>query len=377
MGYFTAMIKLLGIMDEDPFDYRTWSGSSKYFFNALNEHRVLVDAISAKAGKFSQRFSQLQSFHPDMEKWKFKYHLNINLFESMSEAARLKIKALNSDYNSIIQVGAWYDLIDPSIINVSYHDGNLATRLASPFGYPDISKSYINKALDYETRLYKRLNLIFPMSQWLANSFVKDFGADENKVIPVGAGINLPVILDTTGRSYGSKRILMVGKDFTRKGGEILLAAFAKVKKSIPDAELRLIGPSLNNLPEGVSCTGFLKKNNPEDLQKLLKEYFDARVFVIPSLYEPFGISFVEAMAHRLPCIGTNICAMPEIIEDGRTGFLVEPGDQYMLANRLIELLDSEDQCKEMGCAGYDHYEKNYTWDVVVSKIIDVIESYH
>lgn len=371
------MVKIIGVMDEDPFDYRTWSGSSNYFFSALKQHGALADAISAEAGSFSRRVAQIKSFNPDMTKWKFKYHLNTGLFKAMSAVAKSKINALGSSYDSILQVGAWYDLIDPNIINVSYHDGNLAARLASPFGYPSISSNCINKALTYEKSLYDRLNLIFPMSQWLADSFVSDFGADERKVIPVGAGINLPEILDTSNRDYDTKRILMVGKDFTRKGGDTLLEAFRKVKKSIPDAELRFIGPTLNNLPDGVSCTGFLQKNNPQDLQKLLLEYSQARVFVIPSLYEPFGISFVEAMAHRVPCIGTNICAMPEIIKHEKTGFLITPKDSDTLASYLLELLTSDEQCKEMGNAGYKRYIENYTWHSVTEKIIDAISNYH
>jgi glycosyltransferase involved in cell wall biosynthesis len=213
------------------------------------------------------------------------------------------------------------------------------------------------------------------MSQWLARSFIKDFGVNENKVIPVGAGINLPYILDTTNRDYHSKRILMVGKDFIRKGGDTLLSAFVKVKKEVPDAELRIIGPHLENIPDGVTCTGFLSKNNSDDLSKLLKEYRNARVFVIPSLYEPFGISFVEAMAHRLPCIGTNICAMPEIIRHNSTGFVVPPKDDKTLSKYIIDLLKSETQCKEMGNAGYEHYKRNYTWEIVTNKIINHIDS--
>lgn len=368
------MSKLIGVMDEDPFNYLTWSGSSKYFFEALQAHNALSAGISAEASKFSQRAAQIGTFHPNMEKWKFAYHLNTGLYDAMTRTAKRKIAELDYDYDTIVQVGAWYDLVRPDVTNISYHDGNLATLLASPFGYPQISKNRINKALAYEKRLYDRLDFIFPMSHWLGKSFIKDFGANENKVIPVGAGINLPKILDTTNRAYDKKRLLMVGKDFTRKGGDTLLSAFKKVLKAVPNAELRIIGPVLDDVPEGVKCLGFISKNDPQGLDKLLEEYANASVFVIPSLYEPFGISFAEAMAHRVPCIGTNICAMPEIIQDGVTGYVVPPHDVDTLAARLIEILSSEEQCKEMGEAGFKHYKENYTWDIVTKKILDTIK---
>jgi len=369
------MTRILGVMDEDPFDYRTWSGSSKYLFSALKEHQVLAAAISAEPSRFSQRIAQLTTFQPDMEKWKFSYHLSTRLFGAMTSAAKRKIAEYGTDFDTILQVGAWYDLIDSSVVNVSYHDGNLATRLSSPFGFPAVTRSIIDRALAYERHLYQRMDIIFPMSEWLRQSFIKDFGVAEDKVKAVGAGINLPAIRNTENRSYGSKRILMVGKDFNRKGGKHLLAAFKKVKQAVPEAELRIIGPDLGDVAEGVKCLGFVSKNDATGLEMILDEYTQADVFTVPSLYEPFGISFCEAMAHRVPCVGTNICAMPEIIREGITGFVVPPGESEPLANRLIELLRSETLCQQMGEAGYQHYRENYTWEIVTQKIIQNINS--
>ena len=365
-------IKIVGVMDEDPFDYRTWSGSSKYFFGSLQESGVLAGAVSAEASKFQRRISQLRSFNPDLKKWKFKYHLDTKLFRHMSEVAKSKISALHTEFNVILQVGAWYDLTRNDCLNVSYHDGNLAAKLSSPFGHPKIAQRYINRALEYEKQLYKKLDLIFPMSSWLADSFVNDFGASRDKVFPVGAGINLPYIKESEGRNYDSKTLLMVGKDFERKGGKDLIDAFKIVRKAHPDARLKLIGPQLESLPDGVECLGFIAKNTDAGLSRLLDEYLNASIFVLPSLYEPFGISFIEAMAHRLPCIGTNICAMPEILSNGETGFLVPPESPKELASKIIELLENPEQCAHFGNSGYQSYQLKFNWNAVTKHITDI-----
>ena len=96
-------------------------------------------------------------------------------------------------------------------------------------------------------------------------------------------------------------------------------------------------------------------------------------LFVLPSLYEPFGIVFAEAMSYKLPCIGTNTYAMPEIIDEGKSGYLVPIDDSTMLANRIISILKSPDTAKEMGNNGYIKYLQNYTWDAVVQKMHDAI----
>lgn len=370
-------LKLLGVIDEEPFDERTWSGSSAYFFGALKQRGVLHAAIPAQPPKLTQLIYQALSFQTKIREWKFKYHLNLNYYRQMTLAARNALNQFDeSQYNVIVQVGAWYDMAgyrDKRV--VSYHDGNLATMLSSPYGYPRINKSYISRTLAYERNLYSRMDLIFPMSKWLAESFVRDFGVTASKVFPIGAGINLPRVIDIRYKDYDSPRILFVGKDFHRKGGEDLLKAFRLVRKEIKDAELTIIGPQLESPPEGVRCVGFVSKLSNEGLDKLLSEYQRASVFVLPSLYEPFGIAFVEAMAHRLPCIGTNICAMPEIIQHGKTGYVVPPRDPESLAHSILMLLKDPGRCRDYGDEGYRHYAQNYTWQAVTARMCEIIEN--
>jgi starch synthase len=370
-------LRIAGVIDEDPFDPQTWSGSSVHFFGALRESGVLRAAVSATPAKPVQRLYQLLSFQPDKQKWKFKYHLNVDYYSQMTQVACRKLAALGPDaFDIILQVGAWYDMTGLAGKPViSYHDGNLAVLLQSPYGYPHIRPHHIRSTLDYERRLYQKLRLIFPMSEWLADSFVRDNGVSRDKVFPVGAGINLSHVRTVKNKSYEAPRILFVGRDFQRKGGPDLLAAFQRVRAEIKSAELTIVGAELNDPPPGVRCTGLLSKTDPEGVNRLLDEYERASIFVMPSLYEPFGIVFAEAMAHKLPCIGTNICAMPEIIKDGQTGFLVSPRDPVALASRILELLDSPNLCREFGDWGYHRYEEKFTWRAVTKRMLEVVGS--
>ena len=66
---------------------------------------------------------------------------------------------------------------------------------------------------------------------------------------------------------------------------------------------------------------------------------------------------------------------VPEIIKDGLTGFVVPPANDELLADRITELLHSEEMCIEMGNAGHEHYMKNYTWEIVTAKMLSAINS--
>jgi glycosyltransferase involved in cell wall biosynthesis len=75
-------------------------------------------------------------------------------------------------------------------------------------------------------------------------------------------------------------------------------------------------------------------------------------VFVQPSLDEGFGMAALEAMAAGLPVVGTSVGGLPELIDDGRTGYVVPPSDATALAGRLRELLVDPERRREMGTAG-------------------------
>jgi glycosyltransferase involved in cell wall biosynthesis len=75
------------------------------------------------------------------------------------------------------------------------------------------------------------------------------------------------------------------------------------------------------------------------------------------------GIVFLEAMALKVPVIGTNIGAIPEFIHDGRNGYLVEPGNHEQISDKICNLLNSRDNCMIFGEYGYNLFWELYTWD--------------
>ena len=116
-------------------------------------------------------------------------------------------------------------------------------------------------------------------------------------------------------------------------------------------------------------CLGFLSKKDPEQLARLQSAYRDAGIYVLPSLYEPFGISLLEAMAYSLPCIAADHCAMPEIVGHRETGLVAKPGDADSLAEAMIELARSPAEALAMGAAGRQKLVRRFTWDAVAQRI--------
>jgi glycosyltransferase involved in cell wall biosynthesis len=126
-----------------------------------------------------------------------------------------------------------------------------------------------------------------------------------------------------------------------------------------------LLGPERpHHVPTGVDWVGLVTDRGR------LRHYFEtSTLFVMPSHVEPFGLVFLEAMVFGLPCIGSRRDAMPEIITDGVTGFLVEPGDEAGLAARLLLLLEDHQLAARLGEAGRARVLGHYLWSDVALRM--------
>ena len=102
--------------------------------------------------------------------------------------------------------------------------------------------------------------------------------------------------------------------------------------------------------------------------------YRSADVFCLPTRFEPFGTSFVEAMGYGLPCVGPKAWAVPEIIEDGRTGYLVPPEDAESFAAALLELLRDSALRRRMGDAGRERAQGRFTWPGIAERMVQALE---
>jgi glycosyltransferase involved in cell wall biosynthesis len=211
------------------------------------------------------------------------------------------------------------------------------------------------------------------MSEFLRRSFITDYGINPAKVVCIGAGINVDLPSIEWAKDYSKASILFIGVNFARKGGYDVLKAFRIVRDRIPHATLHIVGPHDRRADvaemDGMVWHGFLDKDNETDARTLARLLREATVFAMPSLYEPFGIAPLEAMAYGIPCVSSNAWALPEIVPDRICGRLVEPGDHEQLAEVLTEMLRDPALLEQYGRAGRKHVEGNYTWPKVVERL--------
>lgn len=98
-------------------------------------------------------------------------------------------------------------------------------------------------------------------------------------------------------------------------------------------------------------------------------------IFVFPTYYsnECFPIVLLEAMQQKLPCISTDEGGIPDIVEDGKTGYIVENKNAKQLAEKIIYLINHPNLCKEMGENGYKKYMSNYTLPIFETRLKNIL----
>jgi glycosyltransferase involved in cell wall biosynthesis len=145
-------------------------------------------------------------------------------------------------------------------------------------------------------------------------------------------------------------RLLFIGWITPEKGILDLLDAMVILIRSFPDLILRLVGPLFGKddvWTQAVDIRGI--SNNVEFLgsianrQKLIQEFDSASIFVFPSHYEGFPVALLEAATMGLPCIGTFVGGIPDILDNGQAGLLVEPKKPQELADALYKLIIDQD----------------------------------
>jgi len=204
---------------------------------------------------------------------------------------------------------------------------------------------------------------------WAKDSLVADYGIDAGKVEVIPPGVDVDKW--KSAHEVEAKlpvRLLFVGGDFRRKGGETVLDAFCKSLAN--ECELDIITREQVNtrgMP-GVRVHHGLGPNAPE----LMDLYARADIFVFPTQADVLPLAIMEAMASGLPVITTEVGGLREQVEDGVTGFVVPLSDANALATATLRLVRDPALRKVMSLAARRAAEEKYNAALNYQRLLDV-----
>ncbi len=247
---------------------------------------------------------------------------------------------------------------------------------------------------DLEKELLAKARAIHVNSDALAASCAGDYGLPHDSFTRIPCGIDTQLFRPTPSALRArlgledARILLFVGRMQQLKGISTLVPAFAEVARALPDVVLMLVGPDVIGPPAhasnmrwmceqwealGVSSDRYLFLGRVPN-ESLPGIYSSADVMVAPSLFEAFGMVYLEAMACGCPPVGCLIGGAVEVIDDGETGLLVTPGDARALAAALIDLLSSPRRRAVLASRGREVVEQKYSARIMVERTLGFYE---
>jgi glycogen synthase len=225
---------------------------------------------------------------------------------------------------------------------------------------------------------------IIAVSRQMREDILSHFRVAPERVVVIHNGIDPNQFRRTQARDVLARRgvrepyVLFVGRITDQKGIFHLLEAAPKLPPGVqvvlcasapdtPEIEARL----KRALPEHSNVV-WIGEMIPVD--EVVQLYSHAAVFVCPSVYEPFGLINLEAMACETPVVASGVGGILEVVEDGKTGVLVEPGRPDALAVAIRALLEDPERGRALGRAGRQRVEAHFSWASVASRTREVYQ---
>lgn len=341
------------------------------FFDALANRFDLVDIHDASLRGLSRYWNALWTYHPSLSIWKEHFFKNVAAFKVRSRQTAAYLRRLKSRADVILQIGALLNSgCEKDCLPLVLYTDN-TTRITSrrpESGRLALSRSEMERWMACERELYQSASRIAVRASLVMTSLIEEYGVDAGRISVVGGGVNFSPLPRPVSRPAGSApTVLFIGEEFHRKGGDLLLRAFAQARLHVPEARLRIVtrGP----IPVGYSLENVEIFPSSWERQVIADHYRQADVFVLPSRLETWGDVLLEAMAFGLPCVGVRGQAMEDIIQHEATGLLVDQSQTNDLAGALIRLLSQPAMRQRMGDTARALVEREFTWDRVVDRL--------
>ncbi len=242
---------------------------------------------------------------------------------------------------------------------------------AHPYFQPNSLSARIKHIL---TRgVYRQAFHLLPLSTKVRDSLIRDYQipAERITVVPPGIDVNKFSFLDRGAENRSNKpfNVLFIGADFVRKGGDLLVSVAAEPE--FKDTQFNIItrsysGPKLSNV--------MVHNNISTNTSPMIKLLHEADIFVLPTHADSFSVASLEAMATGLPVITVAVGGIGDIVEEGKTGYLIPKNDVRSLARSIRTLKENSELRHQMGVNGRKRIESKFSNKVVSDMVVDLLQ---
>jgi len=267
---------------------------------------------------------------------------------------------------------------------VFWTDATFAGMIGFYPGFGNLCKETLNAGNEMDQSALRKCRLAIYTSEWAAETALNNYDVDPSKIkiVPFGANIERePSFEDTlqclAAKTFDRCKLLFIGVDWYRKGGDTALKVAEALNKSGLDTELHVVGcKPPREVPDYVKVHGFVSKMTGAGRATLDRLYKTCHFLLLPSRADCYGVVFAEASSYGMPSIATNIGGIPSVVKSGVNGWLLdrEAGPEEY-ARQIINVLFPVENYRELAMSAFYEYRRRLNWSVSGKAVADLINS--
>lgn len=364
-----------------------WSGTGHYIAQSLESQDINIDYLGPlidpvtlqiirklKSRVYKHAFST--NYQKDADPWTLKIYAD-------QIKRKLAEQKLDVVFSATVNPIAYLDCDAPIAF---WADGTFANIKDFYPLYSSLPDEVIRDWHRMEELALKKCKLAIYSSDWAAQSAIHDYGADpaKVKVVPFGANIenelNFTVVADAIHtRPRDCCKLLFLGVDWLRKGGNIAYQVAEKLNQTGLKTELTVLGcqPEIDQpLPDFVHTPGFISKSTKAGREQIRQLILESHFLILPTLADCTPIVFSEANSLGVPCLSTKVGGVPTIIKDGMNGQLFAK-DAHITeyCDYIINLFSSFDGYQTLALSAFNEYKSRLNWSVAGQTVQELLKT--
>lgn len=337
-----SQLKVCYVTRGDP-DHKDWSGTPYWTRRHLQAHGYALDAVRGEPAWARVVLAPMKGVarllgrnyllrHADLYHWILRRSLKRALSGKAYDVVFLQdaVLAAAVDHPNAV---FWCDA-QLEVLYEAYLPGYWARTLNTA------------AALRREREAVTNVRWVLCASPWARDALADRYPQHAGKMVIAPFPENMPVAADEAvaqaieARPFDELRLLLIGVDWFRKGGDRAMALLNILRARGAPARLTIVGsePFAGEVPDGVRQLGFLDKSTPEGLARLHDELLRSHFLLLPSRAEAMGIALVEAHAHGVPTITSDVGGIVAVIEPGQNGLAFDFEDIEAVADEILRL---------------------------------------
>lgn len=378
-------MKLAYITTYDAADIHNWSGIGFTLAQALEKQSLSLQYIGSLREKHSLLYKSKQLAYRMINQ---KHLRDREPGIAQDYARQIKSRLAGSDIDVVFSPGSipisYLECDKPMVF---WTDATFAGMLDFYPNFTNLSKQSIIYGNRLEKMALDKCALAVYCSDWAAQTAVELYNVDPKKVKVISFG----PIIDCNrqpgdikniiaARSSAKCKLLFIGVDWKRKGGDKALELARMLNQRGLETELNIVGcrPETSEpLPEYVNCLGFVSKSTLEGRNVLDKLLAESTFFIMPSQAECFGLVYCEAASFGLPSLAVDVGGVSSAVKNDISGrlFSQEAGvEEY--CNYILDLFNNYSDYVGLSLSSFTEYQQRLNWEVAGQKFKQLLEDY-